>query len=206
MKNKEQLAPRKFGRPKTSLSEADKHLILEIMLISISKSFDAVEASSKSKILEQDTSKQQSSTNTAGIYPTMLSIRYQRDHSMSLVHLEGHTSKINRKEVWVVLDDSSRFILAGGEFAVATAEINIGLVRKVLKDYSKVRGIREVVTDHGTKFFANRLDKNGESASSFDVFLAKNGIAHILAGVRHPQTKWENREMISYLLEKQKII
>lgn len=30
--------------------------------------------------------------------------------------------------------------------------------------------------------------KNGESASSFGVFLAENGITHILVGVRHPQT------------------
>jgi putative transposase len=53
---------------------------------------------------------------------------------------------------------------------------------------SSTIAIREVVTDHGTQFFANKLDKNGESASSFGVFLAKNGITHILAGVRHPQT------------------
>jgi hypothetical protein len=33
----------------------------------------------------------------------------------------------NGKEVCVVLDDSSRFILAGGEFQAATAENSIGL-------------------------------------------------------------------------------
>jgi hypothetical protein len=58
MKNREPLAPGKFGRPKTSLSEADKLLILEISMISISESFEAVEASTKSKILAQDASKQ----------------------------------------------------------------------------------------------------------------------------------------------------
>ena len=57
VKNKEPLTPKKFGRPKTYLSEADKSLILEIMLISISKSFDAVEAYTKSKIPEQGVSK-----------------------------------------------------------------------------------------------------------------------------------------------------
>ncbi|MBN1235550.1 MAG: hypothetical protein JW999_05800 [Methanotrichaceae archaeon] len=30
MKNKEPWAPKKFGRPKTNLNEADKHIILEI--------------------------------------------------------------------------------------------------------------------------------------------------------------------------------
>jgi len=58
VKNKEPLAPGKFGRPKTSLSEADKLLILKIMLISFSKSFGAVEASKRSKTLAQDASKQ----------------------------------------------------------------------------------------------------------------------------------------------------
>jgi hypothetical protein len=57
MKNKEPLASRKFGRPKTYLNEAEKRLILGISLISISESFDRVEAYTKSKIPEQDVSK-----------------------------------------------------------------------------------------------------------------------------------------------------
>ena len=66
----------------------------------------------------------------------------------------------------------------------------------MLKDYGEVRRIREVVTDHGTQFFANKLDKNGESASSFGVFLAENGITHILAGVRHPKPMGKSRNGI----------
>ncbi len=50
-------APRKFGRPKTYLNEADKRFILGISLITISESFDIIEASTKSKIPEQDVSK-----------------------------------------------------------------------------------------------------------------------------------------------------
>jgi transposase InsO family protein len=115
-------------------------------------------------------------------------IRYERKHSLSAVHLDWHTSKINGKEVCVVLDDSSRFILAGGEFDAAIGEISINLVRKVLEDYGEVRKIREVITDHGSQFFANKTDKEGDSESAFDAFLAKNDIKHILAGVKHPQT------------------
>ena len=88
----------------------------------------------------------------------------------------------------MVLDDSSRFILAGGEFPAATGEASIGLVRKALEDYGEIRRIREVITDHGTKFFANKTDKKGESECAFDAFLAKNEIKHILARVKHPQT------------------
>lgn len=114
-------------------------------------------------------------------------IRYERKHSLSAVHLDWHTSKINGKEVCVVLDDSSRFILAGGEFDAAIGETSIDLVRKVLEDYGEVRKIREVITDHGSQFFANKTDKEGKSESAFDVFLAKNDIKHILAGVKHPR-------------------
>jgi len=57
VKNKEPLAPRKFGHSKTYLNDADKRLILEISLISISESFDVIETYTKSKIPAQDVSK-----------------------------------------------------------------------------------------------------------------------------------------------------
>ena len=61
-------------------------------------------------------------------------------------------------------------------------------MRTALEDYGDIRRIREVITDHGTQFFANKMDKNGESECAFDTFLAKNEIKHILARVKHPQT------------------
>lgn len=66
-------------------------------------------------------------------------IRYERKHSLTAVHLDWHTSRINGKEVCVVLDDSSRFILAGGEFPAATGEASIDLVKKTLEDYGDIR-------------------------------------------------------------------
>jgi hypothetical protein len=59
------------------------------------------------------------------------------------------------------LDDSSRFILAGGEYAAATGEASIDLVREVLENYGDIRRIREIITNHGTQFFANKTDKMG---------------------------------------------
>lgn len=48
-------------------------------------------------------------------------IRYEREHSLSAVHMDWHISKtIPDKHVCVVLDDASRKILAGGEFSNAT--------------------------------------------------------------------------------------
>ncbi|VVB63390.1 Integrase core domain protein [uncultured archaeon] len=115
-------------------------------------------------------------------------IRYERTHSLTAVHLDWHTSKFNGKEVCVVLDDSSRFVLAGGEFDAATAKASRELIEKVLNDFGAVRRIKEVITDHGSQFYANKTDKNGKSESSFSSFLMENGINHILARVQHPET------------------
>ncbi|MCZ7355378.1 MAG: hypothetical protein O8C66_15095 [Candidatus Methanoperedens sp.] len=57
--------------------------------------------------------------------------RYERKHSLTAVRLDWHTGQVVKKEVCVVEDDSSRYILAGGEFGAATAEISINLVQEV---------------------------------------------------------------------------
>jgi len=124
-------------------------------------------------------------------------IRYEREHSLTAVHLDWHTSNINGKEVCVVLDDSSRRILAGGEYDAALADINIGLVREVLDNFGEIRKIEEVITDRGSQFYANKKDKNGVGDSRFTTFLKGSGIKHIKARVKHPQTngkieKWHD--------------
>jgi len=68
-------------------------------------------------------------------------IRYERELSLTAVHLDWHTSKINGKELCVVLDDSSRCILAGNEFDEATAENSINLVQEVLDRFGEIRKI-----------------------------------------------------------------
>ena len=52
-------------------------------------------------------------------------IRYEREQSLTAVHLDWHSCKINGKELYVILYDSSRCILAGDEFDAATAENSI---------------------------------------------------------------------------------
>jgi transposase-like protein len=54
VKTKTPLNISKFGRKKKELDKTSEDLILKITLISISESFDVVEASTKSKILAQD--------------------------------------------------------------------------------------------------------------------------------------------------------
>ena len=57
-------------------------------------------------------------------------IRYERKHSLSAGHMDWHEPS-DGPRVCVVLDDASRKILAGGEFANATAENSIKLVKGV---------------------------------------------------------------------------
>jgi putative transposase len=196
MKNKAPLAPKKFGRPKKSLSESDIHLILEIHKEQnsgarrIEKVIDQkygrhIPHNAIHRVLLENSLANEDKQKKKRRKPW---IRYERKHSLTAVHLDWHTSRFNGKEVCVVLDDSSRFILAGGEFPAATTENSIELVRKALEDYGDIRRIREVITDHGSQFFANKMDRNGDSESAFGQFLAENEIKHILARIKHPQT------------------
>ena len=75
-------------------------------------------------------------------------VRYERQHSLSAGHMDW--TEYDDKQCCVVLDDSSRKILAGVECSNATAEQSIRLVEQVLKEYGYIRRIREIITDHGT--------------------------------------------------------
>ena len=72
------------------------------------------------------------------------------------MHLDWHSSKVDGKEVCIVLDDSSRRILAGGEFDSATAQTSIDLIKEVLRMFGDIRKVEQVITDHGSQFYANK--------------------------------------------------
>jgi hypothetical protein len=110
--------------------------------------------------------------------------------------LDWHTSNVNRKEVCIVLDDSSRRILAGGEFDAATAENSIELIREVLENFEVIRRIEKVITDRGSQFYANKKDKNGNSESSFEAFLKELDIKHIKVPSKASPDKWQIRKMV----------
>lgn len=118
--------------------------------------------------------------------------RYERKHSFSLVHLDWHESRaMPGKQVCVVEDDASRLIICGGEFDDSKAEKNIDLTKEAIKiaygRYSAI--IREVNTDKGAQFYANKFDKNGEKGMcEYEHFLQSEGIKHIPSRRNHPQT------------------
>jgi putative transposase len=126
-------------------------------------------------------------------------IRYERKHSLTAVHLDWHESKAcPGMHVCAVLDDSSRYVLAGGEYPSATADASIEMVKEVLDRYGHIRRVEQVITDHGSQFHANKKDKDGdEGGSRFASFLEEMEITHIKARIKHPQTngkfeKWNH--------------
>lgn len=101
-------------------------------------------------------------------------VRYERDHSLTAVHMDWLEDL--ERGVWVcaVLDDASRMILAYGEFENATAENTVLLLSKAL-EYGK---IRELITDQGPQFTSDLLKE----------FCQSNNIHQIFGRINHPQT------------------
>ena len=114
-------------------------------------------------------------------------IRYEREHSLSAGHLDWHEPEGGLK-VCVVLDDASRKILAGGEFKQATEENSQNLVQEVLNKYGHIKTLREAITDHGARFYANKRNKEDFANHKFEMFLKEQGIIHILCRYKHPQS------------------
>jgi putative transposase len=115
-------------------------------------------------------------------------IRYEREHSLSAVHIDWHESKVNGKQLCTILDDASRKVLAAGEFDNATEENSLNVMKEAIEKSGHLYPIRSVISDHGSQFYANKRDKNGKADHAFESFLKKKEIEHILCGVNHPQT------------------
>jgi len=116
-------------------------------------------------------------------------VRYEREHSLSLVHTDWHESKaVPGKHVIAFLDDASRLVLACDEYDRQSTANAISTLRKAMSYAEQYGGIKAVLTDHGSEFYANKPGRRGKPGSGFQSFLEKHGIKHIVARVKHPQT------------------
>jgi putative transposase len=113
-------------------------------------------------------------------------VRYERKHSLSLVHVDW--SELNGKHIISFLDDASRMVIAYGEFSNATGEVTIKVLIEADQFAKSYGGIRQILSDRGGQFKANKLDKKGKANHCFENALANLGIGHVLSGVNHPQT------------------
>jgi len=110
-------------------------------------------------------------------------IRYERKHSMEL----WHTNWFYYNGKWIIayLNDASRLIAGYGVFDDATSENALRVLREAIDDYGKLGSI---LTDRRTQFYASAGEKKAKGASKLEKFLAENGVRHIVARVKHPQT------------------
>jgi putative transposase len=114
-------------------------------------------------------------------------VRYERKHSLSLIHTDWHHSK-SGKYLCTMLDDASRKIVAAGEFEAETTDNALIVLKKAQRECLKWYSIKAVLTDHGSQFFANKRDKKGFAEHHFEQYLKKQCVRHVLCRVNHPQT------------------
>ncbi len=114
-------------------------------------------------------------------------VRYERNHSLSAVHMDWHQNK-HGKWICAVLDDSSRKILSAGEYEHRSAEHSIELLDEAYGKYSHIRPIREVITDRGAEFYATKRDNEDDADHSFENYCEEKGIKQLLCKYNHPQT------------------
>lgn len=206
---------RKAGRPKRLLTEYEINMIIESYI----KHKSSASILSKIIKLEKGTKINHNKiheillANNMAVKDTKKSrkrkpwVRYEREHSLSAVHMDWMYDEKRGKYIIGVIDDASRKILAYGEFSSPTVENSILVLKEALK-YGK---IREVITDRGSQFTANKKDKKGEHKSKFAEFCKFMGIKQILCRVKHPQSngkieRWfglyrQKRDMFSNLQE-----
>ncbi len=116
-------------------------------------------------------------------------VRYERQHSLSAGHIDWHEKGVNNTDVCVIIDDSSRKILAGGEFDACNTENSKKVVDQVVEEYSHIRPMRELIMDRGSEFGAHRTDEKGDWDGEFKRHLEAQGIHPIRIRRQHPQSR-----------------
>ena len=195
------------GRPKKQLTETEINLILNSFLkykvsaswlrkiikhenninINHNKIHEVLLINNMAKIIRKRTRKKDW-------------IRYERDHSLTAVHLDWMYDEKIGKYIIAVIDDASRMILAYGEFEHATAENSIFILKEALK----YGDIKEVITDRGPQFTANKFDSKGNAYSQFGEFCKANEIKQILCRVKHPQSNGKIERWFGLYRQKRK--
>ena len=115
--------------------------------------------------------------------------RYEREHSGSLLHGDYHRTSDKHPYVILWLDDASRRILAGGEFAEATSKHAVETLREALQEAKSWNvKVREVNTDRGAQFYANLAEGKERGETEFERYLKEEGVRHVVSRVNNPQT------------------
>lgn len=102
-----------------------------------------------------------------------------------VLHTDWTNCPITNKQLIAFIDDHSRYIMGYGLYDNATTENVLNCLYRILFEYGIPYAI---ITDRGSCFYANKLDKNGEAKCKFQEALEYLEIQHIVARAHHPQT------------------
>jgi len=92
-------------------------------------------------------------------------IRYEREHSNSLWHVDWHEIKDPKvKRSIVYKDDSSRFIVGYGVYPTPTSKDLVDMLRKAIEKPE------EILSDQGTTFYAVESDEREKGLTEFQKF------------------------------------
>jgi len=94
----------------------------------------------------------------------------KREHSNSLWHVDWHEIKDPRwKGLWLIVyeDDSSRFIVGYGVYPTLTSKYSVDVLMKAIGMYGKPE---EILSDHGSTFYAIESDKREKGLTEFEKF------------------------------------
>lgn len=114
-------------------------------------------------------------------------VRWERDYSLITVHMDWYQNSENQ---WclAVEDDASRKILGMIEEDSRSDDETIQLLDEVREYTAEEGAILKIITDHGSEFYANRRDEEGNADHSFEQCLVENDIQHTLCAVGRPQS------------------
>lgn len=108
--------------------------------------------------------------------------RYERRHSLSLVHIDWHQRPMDGPYVFTVEDDASRALLSLIECDTPTTEYSIDGM-----DHARQFGeIKQVLSDNGSQFTCNHPGHREDSI--FEQYCQNHGIKHIRTKPKHPQS------------------
>jgi len=110
---------------------------------------------------------------------------FERKHPNALWQMD--IKQISESEWSIsILDDFSRYIVGCSIYDhVPSCDDVMDLMEEAIGCYGRPE---QVLTDHGTQFYATRNGESCPGVSTFDLWCYENGIDHILAGVRKPTT------------------
>lgn len=112
-------------------------------------------------------------------------VRYEREHSLTAVHIDWVNNPKLKLNALPVIDDSSRKLLALAECEEATTDASIDAMKEAMKHGE----IKQCISDHGTQFI-----KDESKTSRFTEFLKENKIKHILCRIKHPQSNGKSEK------------